>query len=101
MGFISLIRASEVYREPRRFTRSLGGGVALKNTAAEKLFLHVAHTGSGCMCMIIALIYLEYISVKGKSSCRFDSRLKFRGLKEMKHKNWVTKDENIWKPQIR
>jgi len=31
----------------------------------------------------------------------FDSRLKFRGLKEMEHKNWVTKDENIWKPQIR
>ena len=34
-------------------------------------------------------------------SRRFDSRLKFRGLKEMEHKNWVTKDENIWKPQIR
>ena len=49
MGFISLIRASEVYREPRRFTRSLGGGVALKNTSSEKLFLHVAHTGSGWM----------------------------------------------------
>ena len=34
-------------------------------------------------------------------SRRIDSRLKFRGLKEMEHKNWVTKDENIWKPQIR
>ena len=38
---------------------------------------------------------------KGQFCCRFDSRLKFRGLKEMEHKNWVTKDENIWKPQIR
>ena len=41
------------------------------------------------------------IYAKGQFCCRFDSRLKFRGLKEMEHKNWVTKDENIWKPQIR
>ena len=47
------------------------------------------------MCMIIGFIDISVLS------CRFDSRLKFRGLKEMEHKNWVTKDENIWKPQIR
>ena len=47
------------------------------------------------MCMIVGFIDLSVLS------CRFDSRLKFRGLKEMEHKNWVTKDENIWKPQIR
>ena len=28
-------------------------------------------------------------------SYRFDSRLRFRGLKEEEHKNWVTKEENI------
>ena len=27
--------------------------------------------------------------------------MRFRGLKEEEHKNWVTKEENIWKPQIR
>ena len=41
------------------------------------------------------------VMLQGQLSFRFDSRLKFRGLKEMEHKNWVTRDENIWKPQIR
>ena len=45
--------------------------------------------------------HFQSVMLQGQLSFRFDSRLKFRGLKEMEHKNWVTRDENIWKPQIR
>ena len=31
----------------------------------------------------------------------YDSRLSFRGLKEEEYQNWVTRDENIWKPKLR
>ena len=30
-----------------------------------------------------------------------DSRLRYSGLKEQEHKNWVTKAENIWKPKLK
>ena len=31
----------------------------------------------------------------------FDSRLSFQGLKEQEYQNWVTRDQDIWKPRLR
>ena len=31
----------------------------------------------------------------------FDSRLNFQGLKEQEYQNWVTRDQDIWKPRLR
>ena len=31
----------------------------------------------------------------------FDSWLSFQGLKEQEYQNWVTRDQDIWKPRLR